>query len=354
MLYFLYEFFNINFFQYITVRAGFSFIIAFSLSILIMPYFIKWAKKKKVNQPIFTLAPKSHQQKSNTPTMGGLVFLFSTIISIILSARLDNSFVIIAIICLVGFSLIGLKDDLSKITGKSNQAGLNPKAKIILQIFISFLISTLLYLFTSTTHDIYVPFYKYAIYKDGIFIILFWTLVFVSASNAVNLTDGLDGLATVPSIFSLATLSVFMYVSGHAVFSSYLLVPKITNVGEVVILSSALIGSLIGFLWYNCYPAEVFMGDSGSLSLGGFLGYCAIISKNEILLLLIGFVFVMETISVVLQVTSFKARKKRVFLMAPIHHHFEMKGWAENKIIIRFWLIAFLANILALTALKIR
>ena len=182
----------------------------------------------------------------------------------------------------------------------------------------------------------------------------FWILVMISASNAVNLTDGLDGLATVPSILSILSLAVFVYVGGNAFLSSYLLLPKVGGSGEVVIVATAVMGSLVGFLWFNCYPAEIFMGDSGSLSIGAFIGYMAIISKNEILLLLIGFVFVLETVSVILQVGSFKTRKKRIFLMAPIHHHFEVKGWPENKIIVRFWIIALMSNLLALTALKIR
>jgi phospho-N-acetylmuramoyl-pentapeptide-transferase len=186
------------------------------------------------------------------------------------------------------------------------------------------------------------------------FALFFWTLVMVSSSNAVNLTDGLDGLATVPSIFSLLSLSAFVYIGGHAVLSSYLFLPKISGSGEVVIIAAALVGSLVGFLWYNCYPAELFMGDSGSLSIGAFIGYMAIISKNEILLILIGFVFVLETVSVILQVGSFKTRKKRIFLMAPIHHHFEIKGWAENKIIVRFWILALMSNLLALMEIKLR
>ena len=188
----------------------------------------------------------------------------------------------------------------------------------------------------------------------GVFIVVFWVLVIISSSNAVNLTDGLDGLATVPSVFSLATLGIFMYLSGSAVYSEYLLLPKNLNLSEVVIIAAALIGSLMGFLWYNCYPAQVFMGDSGSLSLGAFLGYLSIISKNEILLILIGFVFVFETVSVILQVGSFKIFHKRVFKMAPIHHHFEKMGWVENKIIVRFWMIAFLANLLAIATIKLR
>ena len=175
-----------------------------------------------------------------------------------------------------------------------------------------------------------------------------------SSSNAVNLTDGLDGLASVPAILGLLTLGIFAYLMGHAVYSSYLLLPKVVNLGEIVILVTALIGALLGFLWFNCYPAEVFMGDSGSLSIGAFIGYMGIVTKNELLLIIIGFVFVVETLSVILQVSSFKIRKKRIFLMAPLHHHFEMKGWSENKIIVRFWMIALVANLIALIALKLR
>ena len=188
----------------------------------------------------------------------------------------------------------------------------------------------------------------------GIYGILFWMVVMVAASNAVNLTDGLDGLATVPSIMAFFTLSILVYVTGHAIFSSYLLLPNIQNVGELVIMGTAICGALIAFLWFNSHPAEIFMGDSGSLPLGAFMGYMAIVAKSELLLLAIGFIFVLETVSVILQVGSYKLRQKRVFLMAPIHHHFEQKGWKENKIIVRFWIISFMTNLIALLSLKIR
>jgi phospho-N-acetylmuramoyl-pentapeptide-transferase len=186
------------------------------------------------------------------------------------------------------------------------------------------------------------------------FAVIFWVLVFLATTNAVNLTDGLDGLATVPSIIALISLGTIIYVTGHAIFSGYLLVPNIKGVGEVTIMASALAGGLLGFLWYNCYPAEIFMGDTGSLAIGGFLAYLAILGKSEVLLILIGLIFVIETVSVILQVGSFKLRGKKVFLMAPIHHHFEMKKWAENKIIVRFWMISLIANILALISFKFR
>lgn len=354
MLYFLYQLTSINIFQYITVRAGIAFFLSFVLTIYWMPKFIKWAKAKNANQPIYSLAPQTHQQKSKTPTMGGIVFLAASTVAILINARMDNLFVISGLACLLLFGLIGMKDDLSKILGKSNTAGLTPRGKLLLQLFASLVIALTLYIAVDMNTYFFVPFYKHPLFDLHILAIAFWVLVMISASNAVNLTDGLDGLATVPSIFSILSLGVFVYVGGNAFLSGYLLLPKVGGSGEVVIVAMAVMGSLVGFLWFNCYPAEIFMGDSGSLSIGAFIGYMAIISKNEILLLLVGFVFVLETVSVILQVGSYKTRKKRIFLMAPIHHHFEVKGWPENKIIVRFWIIALMSNLLALTALKIR
>jgi len=354
MLYWLYQVTSINIFQYITVRAGIAFFLAFIFTLFLVPKFIAWAKKKNANQPIYELAPKSHQKKSNTPTMGGLVFLFSTIFATILCVKLNNIFAIGGLLTIVLFGFIGIKDDLAKILGNSNQSGLSKRSKIVLQTLFALIISTLVFFGSGINSELYLPFLKNPIMQMELFAIIFWVLVIVSASNAVNLTDGLDGLATVPSIFSMLTLSVFVYISGHAILSNYLLLPKVSGVGEVVIIAAALIGALTAFLWYNCYPAELFMGDSGSLSIGAFIAYMAIVSKNELLLILVGFVFVLETVSVILQVGSFKTRKKRIFHMAPIHHHFEIKGWAENKIIVRFWIIALMSNLIALMEIKIR
>ncbi|WP_169784557.1 phospho-N-acetylmuramoyl-pentapeptide-transferase [Campylobacter curvus] len=354
MFYYIYELLNFNIFQYITVRAGFSFFITFCLTVYLMPKFIAWAKAKNAAQPIYELAPQTHQKKAKTPTMGGLVFIGAAVFATLLCARLDNIFVVASLLCLVGFSALGFKDDLNKILGGKNHDGLSPRAKLAVQVLIALTVSSLLYFHGELGSKFYLPFYKFALLDLGVFAIFFWTIVIVAASNAVNLTDGLDGLASVPAIFSLLTLGVFAYICGHAVFSTYLLLPKIVGVGETVIIAAALIGSLMGFLWFNCHPAEVFMGDSGSLSVGAYIGLMGVMTKNEILLIIIGFVFVMETLSVILQVGSFKIFKKRIFLMAPIHHHFEIKGWVENKIIVRFWLIAILANLIALTALKIR
>jgi len=354
MLYLIYEYFHVNLFHYITLRAGIAFFIGFILTLFFMPRFIKWATKQKLNQPIFSLAPGSHQKKGGTPTMGGIVFVFSTLIATFLTVKLTNIYAITGILTIVFFSLIGAKDDISKIIGKTNDSGLKPKIKLILQIIFSFFIALMLYYLTNINHNLYIPFDKHPLFDMSFFAILFWMLVIISTSNAVNLTDGLDGLATVPSVFSFLSLGVFVYISGNAILSSHFLLPKISGVGEVTIIASAFVGSLIGFLWFNCHPAEVFMGDSGSLSIGAFMGYMAIVSKNEILLIIIGFIFVLETLSVILQVGSFKTRKKRIFHMAPLHHHFEIQGWAESKIIVRFWIIALIANIIALITIKIR
>ncbi len=353
MLYFLHEYFNINILGYITIRAGFSFFIALFLTLFLLPKFIKWAQKTSRVQPINEWAPQRHKEKVSTPTMGGIVFISATIVASLLTIRFTNMFAIGGLITLVLFSLIGFQDDYAKIKKNENLAGLKARTKLALQLFSALVISAYLYFFADFNTDLYVPFLKSPVLDMGAFAVVLWILVIISTSNAVNLTDGLDGLATVPSIVALSSFSIIIYIIGNVKLSSYLLMPNV-QVGEVVIIASALIGALTGFLWYNCHPAEVFMGDSGSLTIGAFLGYLAVISKSEILLLLIGSIFVIETLSVILQVGSYKLRKKRVFLMAPIHHHFEMKNWAENKIIVRFWIIAILSNIVALMSLKIR
>ena len=353
MLYWLHLHFDINILGYITIRAGIAFFLGLLFTLFLMPKFIKWAKSSSSVQPINNWAPEAHQLKSKTPTMGGIVFITSTIIASLLTVKLTNIYVIGALTTIITFALIGLQDDMAKIKNKLNTAGLSARAKLFAQILSAGGIALFLYIFAEFDTDLYVPFMKNPIFDMGMFAIIFWIIVMISASNAVNLTDGLDGLATVPSIASLSSLSLIVYATGNSVFSDYLLIPHF-NVGEVVIIAAALIGSLAGFLWFNCHPAEVFMGDSGSLTLGAFIAYMAIISKVEILLVLIGLIFVIETLSVILQVGSFKLRKKRIFLMAPIHHHFEMKNWSENKIIVRFWIIAIISNLIAIITLKIR
>lgn len=352
MIYYLYSFLEINLFQYITFRAAIAFFVAFFLTIFIMPYYIVWARKKNANQPISQFTPQNHKQKVNIPTMGGIIFVFATLVASILCAKLDNAFVIFGLMSLILFSSIGIYDDYSKVLQRKN-AGMSAKMKFTLQAISGFLVSLGLYCYGMDSH-FYLPFFKNFIWDWGLFSLLFWTLVFVATSNAVNLTDGLDGLATIPSIYALTSLGIFVYIAGHSVFSTYLLYPKIPDSGEVVVVSAALIGALIGFLWYNCHPAQVFMGDSGSLALGGVIAYMAIISKNEILLFVIGFIFVIEALSVLLQIGSYKTRGKKLFLMAPLHHHFEEKGLSESKIIVRFWIIALMSNLIALLTIKLR
>ncbi|CAA6817378.1 MAG: Phospho-N-acetylmuramoyl-pentapeptide-transferase (EC [uncultured Sulfurovum sp.] len=352
MLYELSQLLDINLLGYISVRAGFAFFIAFLLTIIIMPKYLAWAISKNANQPISKYVP-AHESKRHTPTMGGAIFLVATVIATLISTDLSNLYIIGGLITIIGFGLVGFQDDIGKVLAGDNLEGLTPKGKILLQSIIA-AISTAILLYAGFPTEFYVPFLKTPLFDLGYLAIPFWVLVFLATTNAVNLTDGLDGLATVPSIIALFTLGAIIYVTGHAVFSQYLLVPNINGVGEVMILASALSGALLGFLWYNCYPAEVFMGDTGSLAIGGFIAYLAILGKSEVLLILIGLIFVIETVSVILQVGSFKLREKRIFKMAPIHHHFELKGWAENKIIVRFWMISFIANILALISFKFR
>ncbi len=352
MLYELSSLLDINLFGYISVRAGLAFFLAFILTLFIMPKYLAWALSKNANQPISKYVP-THEGKRHTPTMGGAIFLIATLISALITVDLTNPYIIGGVITLVGFGLVGLKDDLGKVLAGDNLEGLTPRGKMFLQALVASLATGLL-LYSGFPTEFYVPFLKTPLFDLSYFAIPYWILIFLATTNAVNLTDGLDGLATVPSVIALFTLGAIVYVTGHAIFSQYILVPNIKGVGEVMILASALAGGLLGFLWYNAYPAEVFMGDTGSLAIGGFLAYLAILGKSEVLLILIGIIFVIETVSVILQVGSFKLRGERIFKMAPIHHHFELKGWAENKIIVRFWMIAFIANILALVSFKFR
>ncbi|WP_345985957.1 phospho-N-acetylmuramoyl-pentapeptide-transferase [Sulfurimonas sp. HSL-1656] len=353
MLYWFYELLDINLLQYITVRAGVAFFLALCMTLFLMPVFIRWAQKTSSVQPINDYAPDRHREKAKTPTMGGVVFIVSTLIASAITVRYDNFFALGGMLVLALFMLIGFKDDYAKIDKQHNLAGLTARAKLMFQIGAALAGALFLRFAAGLDTELYVPFYKHPLFDMHLFALLFWVLVMVASSNAVNLTDGLDGLATVPSVFALMTLGVFVYVIGHAGLSAYLLMPNFPA-GEASVVAAALIGALIGFLWFNSHPAEVFMGDSGSLAIGAFIGYLGIVAKSEFLLLLIGLIFVIETVSVIIQVGSFKLRKKRVFLMAPIHHHFEMKNWAENKIIVRFWIIAMLSNLAALITLKIR
>jgi phospho-N-acetylmuramoyl-pentapeptide-transferase len=292
--------------------------------------------------------------------MGGIIIIFSALLSTLACAKL-NFYVTGAVLTTILFAVIGFMDDWQKIKKKSNQAGLTAKEKFALQCVFAFFVALILYFHHFDTY-LFVPFYKHPLLNMHWFAVFFWAFVIVGMSNAVNLTDGLDGLATVPSIFAYITLMIFAYFMGNAVFSKYLLLPFEYGIGETVIFASAMIGSLLGFLWYNAKPAEIFMGDSGSLPIGASIGYMAILTKTEILLALTGFIFIIETLSVMLQVGIFKATKKvkgedkgvRIFKKAPIHHHFEEMNWPENKVTIRFWIIALITNIIAILSIKIR
>ncbi len=353
MLYWIYQIFDVNILQYITVRAGIAFFLSLIFTLILMPRFIRWAQQADHHQPINDWAPDNHQEKAKTPTMGGIVFIAATLLASVLTIKFSSAYALGGLLTLLLFALIGFQDDYTKVRHNKNLAGLSARVKLLFQLGASLIVGSFLVFYAGFDTHLFVPFVKTALFDMGIVSLFFWVFVMVGTSNAVNLTDGLDGLATVPSIASLASLSIIVYITGNAVISNYLLMPHF-NVGEVAVISSALIGALAGFLWFNCHPAEVFMGDSGSLTLGAFIAYMAIISKSEFLLILIGLIFVIETVSVILQVGSYKLRNKRVFLMAPIHHHFEMKNWKENKIIVRFWIIAMLSNLLALITLKIR
>jgi len=352
MLYALYQLFDINLLSYITVRAGIGFIVAFGLTLYLFPRYIAWAISKNANQPISKYVP-AHNDKRHTPTMGGAIFLLAIVIAILTTANLANIYILAGLTSIIGFGLVGLKDDIGKVLSGDNLEGLTPRGKLMLQLLVGLVVVGILF-FAGFPTTLYIPFLKTPLFDMGYFAIPFWLLLFLATSNAVNLTDGLDGLATVPSVIALGSLGMIVYVTGHAIISHYLLVPNIKGVGEVTILAASFAGGLLGFLWYNCHPAELFMGDTGSLSIGGILAYLAILGKSEVLLVLIGFIFLIETLSVILQVASFKLRGKRIFLMAPLHHHFELKKWAENKIIVRFWMIALISNVIALVSFKFR
>lgn len=344
-------------FQYITFRTAASTLTAMLISLLFGGWAIRKLKAFQMNQQIRAEGPSSHHAKAGTPTMGGLIIIAAVLIPTLLWADLSNRFIWILIFAMVSFGAIGFMDDYTKIS-KQRSLGLTIKKKFALQILCSALIGCFL-IYLSRTTDYYdtrlnFPFIKWWQPDLGAFYILLVILVMVGASNAVNLTDGLDGLAIGSVLIASAAYTALAYISGHFVFSGYLRIAFLKHAGELSVFGGALVGASIGFLWYNAYPAEVFMGDVGSLSLGGVIGTIAVLIKQEFLLVIVGGLFVLEALSVIIQVLYFKATRKRVFLMAPLHHHFELKGWREPKVIIRFWILAFLFMLLSLTTLKLR
>ena len=354
IFYSLHNYFPVfNVFKYITFRTIYAIITALLISFIFGEKVIKKLKRLKVGQYIREEGPEWHRKKQGTPTMGGILIIIATIIPAILWIKLNNFFLWILIATMIGYGIIGFIDDYKKIV-KKNNLGLTAKQKLFLECIIAFFISLILYYYPAIDTILRFPFFKNLKIDLGILYIPFAMFVIVGTSNAVNLTDGLDGLAIGPAIMATGTYMLFAYIAGNSKIAHYLLLPYIPGVGEVTIFLGAMLGAGIGFLWFNSYPAQVFMGDVGSLSIGATLGVSALITKNEILLVIVGGVFVLETISVILQVLSYKTTGKRIFRMAPIHHHFELKGWDEPKIIVRFWIISFLFALIGLSTLKLR
>jgi phospho-N-acetylmuramoyl-pentapeptide-transferase len=342
-----------NIFRYITVRTFISFFTAFFLCWIWGPFFIRRLVNKQIGQSIREDGPQTHKKKAGTPTMGGGLILLSTLIPCLLWVDMLNPLVWGALIVTWGFGAIGYMDDWMKVS-KRNTKGLSGRLRLLGEFFISGAIMfVLIHFFNFNTH-LSIPFIKSVSIDLGYFYIPFASLVIVGTANAVNLTDGLDGLAIVPVMVSAATLGLFAYVTGHMSIANYLQIPHMVGAGELTPVAATIVAAGLGFLWFNAYPAQVFMGDVGSLSLGGFLGVMAVMTKNEILMVLLGGVFVVEALSVITQVISFKTTGKRIFKMAPLHHHFELKGLVETKIIVRFWIISLLLAILSLSTLKLR
>lgn len=351
------EFTFFNLFRYLTFRTGGAILTALLASFVIGPRLIQWLRlKQNGGQPIRTDGPESHLlTKKGTPTMGGLMMLITLTGSTLLWADLRNPFVWAVLLVTLGFGLIGFTDDCLKVW-KKNPKGLSGRKKLLYQTLIALI--ALIIIWHATMPDmrgvVMIPFFKDALLDLGIFYAVFALLVMVGASNAVNLTDGLDGLATVPVMIAAACFALISWIVGNAVFAGYLQVHFVAGTGEIAVFCGAMIGACLGFLWYNAPPAQVFMGDTGSLALGGALGTVAVATKHELVLAIIGGLFVVEAVSVMLQVGFYKRTGKRIFLMAPIHHHFEKKGWKEPTIVIRFWIIAFVLALIGLSTLKIR
>jgi phospho-N-acetylmuramoyl-pentapeptide-transferase len=342
-------------FAYLTLRTILGALSALLISLLLGPWFIRRLLKHQVGQPIRKLGPESHFSKAGTPTMGGALILFSIVISTLLWADLANRYVWVVIVVTLVFGLIGWVDDYRKLV-LQDSAGLPARWKYLAQSIAGLAVAWFLYATADVpaATELIVPFFKDIAIPLGAFYILTTYFMVVGFSNAVNLTDGLDGLAIMPSVFVAAALGIFAYVAGHSVFADYLALPFLPGTGELAIFCGSLAGAGLGFLWFNTYPAQIFMGDIGALAVGAALGLIAVIVRQELVFILMAGVFVMETVSVILQVASFKLTGKRIFRMAPIHHHFELKGWPEPRVIVRFWIISVILVLAGLATLKIR
>ena len=350
------RFIAFNLFQYLTFRTGSAVMTALIIAFFVGPRLIAWLRlKQKQGQPIRADGPETHFAKVGTPTMGGLMILISVTASTVLWADLTSAYVWIVLCVTVGFGLVGFADDYLKLT-RRNTRGLSSRSKLIYQMLIS-AGATVWFISIAPAPlatGLAVPFFKELLVPMGLGFIALAILVMVGASNAVNLTDGLDGLAIVPVMIAAGCFGFISYVAGNAIYAEYLQIHHVVGAGELAVFCGALIGAGLGFLWFNAPPAMVFMGDTGSLSMGGALGAVAVITKHELVLVIVGGLFVLETISVIVQVASFKLTGRRVFAMAPLHHHFEKKGWAESTIVIRFWIIAVVLAMIGLSTLKLR
>ncbi len=346
-----------NLFKYLTFRSGGAVLTALIVAFVVGPGLIRWLRKwQKQGQPIRTDGPESHLlTKKGTPTMGGFLILIAVAISTLLWADLRDHYVWIVLLVTLGYGLVGFLDDFLKVS-KKNPKGLPGKLKLAAQFAIALVAATWVYLIQpeALAGAVAVPFLKHVLIQLGWFFVPFAMLVVVGASNAVNLSDGLDGLAIVPVMIAAGVFAIISYLVGHAVFANYLQIHYVPGSGELAVFCGALVGAGLGFLWFNAPPAMVFMGDTGSLAMGGALGAISVVTKHELVLAIVGGLFVLETVSVIVQVASFKLTGKRVFRMAPLHHHFEKKGWAEPTVVIRFWIIASILGLIGLSTLKLR
>jgi len=347
-----YSFFNV--FRYITFRTIYATVTALVICFIVGPWLIQKLQAMRIGQPIREDGPNSHLSKQGTPMMGGILIIFAVVISTLLWANLTVQYIWLVLLVFLGYGLIGFLDDYRKLT-RSNSKGVPGKVRLAGEIAIALFVGVILYVKPDFSSLVTIPFFKTVLPDLGWGYILLSVFIIVGAANAVNLTDGLDGLAIGPAITCFITYLLFAYFAGNIKISGYLQLPYVAGTGELAVFCGAVVGAGIGFLWYNTYPAQVFMGDVGSLSLGGALGTVAVVTKQEILLAIVGGIFVLETFSVIFQVGWFKiSHGHRIFRMAPIHHHFELKGWPEPKVIVRFWIISILLALLAMSTLKIR
>ncbi|MDH5637122.1 MAG: phospho-N-acetylmuramoyl-pentapeptide-transferase [Nitrospinota bacterium] len=345
----------LNVFRYITFRSIYALLTALAIALIMGPMVIRWLKAKNIGEKIRSDGPKSHQSKKGTPTMGGILIIISLMVPTLLWADFLNGYVLIAMMTVVLFSIIGFYDDYMKLTGRGS--GMSGWTKLGLQAGAGLMVAGAVYMVQGGATEItsvHIPFFKNLHPDLGVFYLPFAALVIVASANAVNLTDGLDGLAIGPIFIAFLVYMVFCYTEGHAGFAKYLNIPHIGELSELTVFCAAVVGASLGFVWFNFYPAMVFMGNVGSQALGGALGAVAVMAKQEVVLALVGGIFVVETLSVIIQVVSYKSTGKRVFKMAPLHHHFEQLGWPEPQVIVRFWVVAIVFAMISLSTLKLR